>query len=333
MAEAVIYGRIYAQQVWYDTNQFSGWPTNGRSMDDDQGMGRVGFRFSEDLGGGLKGLGVWEFQMDAPDGTGINEARQQWVALEYEGLGQLAMGGFNSSYKTFGGVNYDPFAATALQARQFGGMSQGTFGHNSFFRNAFQYLSPDIYGLNFQAQYSADQNGGVEGRSNLGSSGDYSLGLKYNGGIFEIIGAYSYQNRWQPCSTCTTIDVDDRNWKVGGKLELGNFGITGQYENVHIPSSGFGTNERVLFFTGVDQPDTGDFWFASLQYKWGNLLLVGQGGQFNANGSDADANYWVAGGRYFFSKRTSLYGGYRKTDADQSFWDNDAWMFGLRHDF
>jgi predicted porin len=358
-ADAVIYGRIYGQMVWNDTNSITAWPTDGRSLDDDQSMGRIGFKFSEDLGGGLSAVGVYEFQLDAMDGEGINRARQQWLGLKHRDWGQFSAGGFDSAYKTHGGTSYDPFAWTALQAREFGGMSQGTFGTTSFFRNAIEYKSPEFWGFTFQGQYSPDQNGNTEGSNNLGASGDYSLGARYDGGFFEIIGAYSYQKRAtvalppaigfipavDPVSGTggtvpvlisrgsTTVKNEDRNWKVGGKLDLGNWAVTAQYENVHIPSAGFGTNDRATVLAGENIPDTGKYYFGGLQYMWGNLLLVGQGGRFDAN-NEGDSNYYAAGGRYFFSKRSSLYAGWRRTDADQDIWSNDnVWMMGIRQDF
>ncbi|WP_455199898.1 porin, partial [Kaarinaea lacus] len=117
----------------------------------DNSMGRVGVKASEDLGNGMKGLAKFEFKADTADNeasTGISlTARESMVGLK-AGWGQVEAGRLKSAYKYAGGVKYDAFVATTLQARGNGGMSGkgkygqsvslgglNAYGHNGFLKN------------------------------------------------------------------------------------------------------------------------------------------------------------------------------------------------------
>ena len=112
----------------------------GRFQEDvgvtDNKRGRLGVKGSEDLGGGLKGIYKYEWQVDTTDmstndkGNHTN-GREAFVGLK-GGFGQIELGRVKAAYKYYGGVKYDPFVTTELEARRYGGMSTGSFGHNSF---------------------------------------------------------------------------------------------------------------------------------------------------------------------------------------------------------
>lgn len=271
----------------------------GVTLDDDQGASRIGFWFDEKLGGGLTAYGNFEYAFDPADGDALT-ARNGEVGLKGD-FGSVALGSFTGIYKSY---NIDPFNETGMEARGKGGQSNGTFGHSGFFRNAIQYKTPELGGFSAAIQYSPDETGGDNG-----ADGDYMLGLKYDAKIFNVY-----------LATNSDDSEDDTNWKIGAQVKMGALTAGLQYEQVEINRAGFGGNE-------------GDFWFGTVGYKLGNLLLAVNLGQFSSDVDNTDADYFALGGRYDLSKRTMVYAGYRETDADVNSRDDDVFLVGLRHDF
>ncbi len=290
-ADAKIYGQVYAELASEDVA--------GVTLDDDQGIGRVGFWFDEKLGNGLTAFGTFEYSLDVADGDSLG-ARNSEVGLK-GGFGSVALGSFSGAYKAY---NIDPFNETGMQARGNGGQSIGTFGHSSFFRNAIQYKTPDLGGFSAAVQYSPDETGGDNG-----ADGDYMLGAKYDAKIFNVY-----------LATNSDDSEDDTNWKVGAQIKMGALTAGLQYEQTEINSAGFGGNE-------------GEFWFGTVSYKLGNLLLGVNLAQFSSDVNGTDADYVALGGRYDLSKRTNVYFGYRETDADVNSRDDDVFLVGLNHNF
>lgn len=178
-----------------------------QAVDDNGGRSRIGFKFSEKLGGGLTAFGKAEFRIDPADnssnGTSGNATSvsgglgQRDVFVGIKGSwGALAGGSFNSPYKVAGGVKWDPFAATHLQARRAGGMSGGAGigGHNGFMRNAIHYTSPNVNG--FQVAFAISPDETNTSASNGGDDGDndYSLSVNYKNGPWHAIFAHNRNN-------------------------------------------------------------------------------------------------------------------------------------------
>jgi predicted porin len=153
-ADVTVYGRAYIGVTQEDNGT-----TTSITQDDNQGHGRVGVKFSEELGGGMSSFGVFEYQMDVSDtvaagGCGQNLCDRQQFAGIKAGWGSIALGRFHSTYKTTGGVKFDPFVATDLQARGNGGMARGAYAQNGFISQLIQYKSPKMSGFQLQYQTS-----------------------------------------------------------------------------------------------------------------------------------------------------------------------------------
>jgi predicted porin len=54
-------------------------------------------------------------------------------------------------------------------------------------------------------------------------------------------------------------------------------------------------------------------------YKFGNNLVAGNVGGFDANSGGTDVDYFALGVTHFFSKKTRVYGGYTSVDVDIRF--------------
>ncbi|MCI0504515.1 MAG: porin [Gammaproteobacteria bacterium] len=299
----------------------------------DNAQGRLGVRATEDLGAGLTGLAVFEFKADTADndvgakttqgndGAGNTEEaitvsgisltpREAMVGLKAS-WGQLELGNLKSAYKYFGGVKYDPFVATTLEARGNGGMSgasaygqstalgpngpyprvSGVYGHMGFLKEmiGYEYSGGPV---NIRVTY-----GLADGRA------DYSAGAMYNPGQFELFVALT--------GTGDTLDNGDGesydSWKVGGAVKFGAHKLVAQYE------------QHTYSIDTALEDDEPTHMFIGWNMKLGKNTFVIQGGQLDTDDDttpNADTTYAALGVIHGFTKSTSVFGGYRMSDAD-----------------
>lgn len=281
----------------------------------DKARGRVGVVATEDLGSGLKGLAKFEFKLDTADGnsdtacknadcsetTGVAlTARELLVGLK-GGFGQVELGQLKSAYKYTGGVAYDPFVASTLEARRNGGMSGGVFGHNGFISESIGYSSPKLGPVDIRATYAPSKDDSA-----------YSVSAKASFKMGEVLVA--------------AVDQGDRGgtaeysaWKVGGQLRLagGAHKISLQYEGTEAKN------------TTTTKPT---YAFIGYQGTFGKSTFVAQFASNDADVENKNKTYYALGAIYKFSKNTRAFGGYRVTDADDDSGESVI-SIGLRKDF
>lgn len=326
-ADVKIYGQIYGELA----SEKKGTTFSGTTQDDDQGNGRLGVLVSEDLGNGLKAIGNIEWSVDVSDNCAAPSATGTSCAVFTKrvgnvgiagGFGEIAMGTFHVAYKTTGGVLYDPFVATSLQARpgtptsnvSGGGMSGSDFGHGAYVDHMVQYKTPNFGGFTAQVQYSFDE--GTSGTA-TGNKGDTAVGLKYGTKDWEVIWAYAKDADTD--NNKSNGKTDKSNKKIGGKVKFGAFTVAGQYEY----DAQLGT---------LDAAD-GKYLFLSGAYQIGAWTPVLNYGKYNADAANKDATYTALGVKYAFSKNATGILGYRKTNADDNTKDTKSTVLGLELKF
>jgi len=268
----------------------------------DNKRGRIGIKVSEDLGGGLKGLAKFEWQVDTPNGNISDGAREGWVGLK-GGFGEVKAGRIKTAYKYTGGVKYDPFVTTYMEARKSGGMKGGAFGQNSFWNTSASYKNK--FGpVSVWVTYGADEGDGTT--ANPGNSGDVSWAVKYKASSFEVFAA---ANSDDSATGKTANDVT----KFGGQYKIGGHKISLQLED-------------------VDDTANTEIIFLGYQMKMGKNTLVAQIGQTDATGTASDVDYLALGLIHGFSKTTRAYLGYRESDGTGTN-DLSAISAGLRVSF
>ncbi len=284
---------------------------SGIKMKDNK-RGRLGFKVSEDLGGGLKAIAKFEWQIDTPNGNIADGAREGWVGLK-GGWGEFKAGRIKTPYKYTGGVKYDPFVTTYMEARKSGGMKGGAYGQNSFWSKSVSYKNK-WGGFSLWVDYGLDEGNGT---SNAGNMGDYSAAIKYGQKNWEVFGAY---NSYDSNNNGTTDSVS----KVGGQIKFGGaHTISAQYEMDNPEGS---NNDGTIYFVGY-------------QFKMGKNVFAAQYGSADYDPAGAvksgteDATYYALGVIHKFSKKTRAFVGYRKTDGKNA--DNDLSVVsaGLRVTF
>ena len=323
----------------------------------DNANGRVGVKASEDLGNGWSGLAKFEFKADTADGdsgsqgcsatststtTGTDGTgaaitattttttscsvtnvsltpRETMVGLKGKGVGQFELGRLKSPYKYSGGVKYDPFVATTLEARGKGGMSGGEYGQSGFLSEMIGYRG--AFGpVKVQFVYGPQTN-----------DGRYSLSVDYSQNNFEVgLATIDEGDRGAKLSGTgdslpTTAYSTYSSTKVFGKYNMGMHTIVAQYEMTDPAANGASAaNKPTIMFLGY-------------QLAMGKNSFVFEYGNTNADGAKVgtkslDTTMLVLGAIHKMSKTTRVFGGFRNTTNDAKTGDQVITV-GMRKDF
>jgi len=218
-------------------------------------------------------------------------------------------------------------------------------------------------GINFGG-FSASIQGIVDDTSNMDGAG--LLELRYTAPQFTmwLSGAYQdlddvttdLENIGTDFLNDTIRDDDEQeaeednlglgNWKIGGQFRLGPMLTLGlQYEDAEIGAlDTYVINKR----TGetLRNQDGGAYILGSLEFNRNNISIAGWVSGYLSDLEDKiaitdsegnelgeDALSWAVGLKYLFSKRTMVYAGYRQTDSDNDFRDENVATMGIRHVF
>lgn len=273
--------------------------TSKTTMQDGENS-KLGVRWMEDLGGGMQAFGDAEFNVKFADQANAHSqspltARTQYIGLK-TGFGTFTFGTVNSAYKTAGGVKYDAFIGTAIEARGNGGMLKTDFTQGAYLSNMIEYSNKmGMAALNIM--YSPAKSGDTTNSTYHGSSGDLSAALTvgFNGGQAGV--AYSKDSN----AAGTTGAAGEKDTKVFGKYSFGGAStVLAQYEN----SKNAGNTTKVLF--------------VGYRLKMPNMnSLAVQYGNSKPDGGNK-TTYISAGIRHMMSKKTNVFVGYMNSKTDGS---------------
>jgi predicted porin len=316
-----------------------------------QSGSRLGFRGTEDLGGGLKAQFALESGFSGDTGAlGNGDAnvttrlfgRQAWAGLGGN-FGDLVLGrvvpfsGGTGAFDMFGRI--DPFATG------FGLSSLAqTFSPSGAQRvdNTALYRTPKIGGFQAGLGYSF-RVGGAEA-AGTGNNNKYLFGAaSFEAGPF--YGAVTY-DVLRPTSTqeAAGITDDQKNLQVGATYDLKVVKLHAAYNKADDEFGGVGvasatgtTNgaDASSFMAGVSAPLGPVNLLASYQKRDGK---TGRYGATPAANAEADKNVWAIGVTYPFSRRTNAYFNYADSDGKQALnnttaHDTKQISLGLRHLF
>ncbi|PRE17171.1 porin [Burkholderia multivorans] len=152
---------------------------------------RIGFRGTEDLGGGLKALFVLENGFNANNGAlgqdGKLFGRHAYVGLAHDAYGTLTLG---RQYDTM----VDFVAPLSTTAGDFGDagfahpFDNDNLNHSLRINNAVKYTSPTVAGFKVGAMYA------FSNATNFGANRAYSAAVSYTNGPLKLAGAYLQMN-------------------------------------------------------------------------------------------------------------------------------------------
>lgn len=284
--------------------------TNGAASETKMGSGglagsRIGFKGTEDLGGGLKANFTLEQSVDLTDGTATGFDRQAWVGLS-GGFGALQLGNAYTAMDDIWGAANSGFDS-ALSAT-----STVWVGYNSNPGSNIKYTSPSFAGFNAAVSTNLDGKGS--------DARVISAQLNYNNG--PIYAGLGYQSDKQK-----TAGVNTRHLLANGSYDLGAAKLMASYARVlrspdaftpPMPNSG----RTDQFQVGVDVP------MGAVTLSAGYATA-----KDSAGGATVDKrNGFSLAAGYTLSKRSTVYGGLRASDSDASGKSN-LYAIGLNHKF
>jgi len=275
-----------------------------------QSGSRLGFKGTEDLGGGLAAIFVLENGFNVDDGSlgGTNQlfGRQAFVGLT-GGFGQVRFGRQkNVLYDTLDAI--DPFhigmAGDAWRLfAQYGKRSD----------NTMTYITPNLSGFAAQVSYSLGEVAGNNSAARqIGANATYT-----NGPIYVALAYHEQKN---------ALGTDE------GKTTL----LGGTYDFAVVKAHlGYAINK------GVGTLDTRDV-LAGVTVPFGpHAILADYIRKTDKHLSNADVDQYAIGYTYALSKRTNLYSSYSYTSNDNAVKYNAAVLggtaklfnVGVRHTF
>lgn len=295
---------------------------------------RIGFKGTEDLGGGLKA--VWQIESalgsngGSPIGTGLTAAgvaqpaglatRNTFIGLA-GGFGTVLMGRHDTPYK-LGTVSLDIFGDTIADYNlgRLDGVSLVENNHDHRSPQALAYVSPTWSGFHFAA--AAVMSDGEPGSAfdNPGDDVDaISLtGVYSNGPLFLSL---SYQD----VNGAVAANQESKGLKLGVGYTFGDTKVGFVWEDIS-SDAGSAVADR-------------DSWLLNVAHTMGPIVLKAQYGSVdigtaNASGltANTDQKQWALGVDYNLSKRTTAYFVYANGDNDVGP-DADGWNIGLKHSF
>lgn len=269
---------------------------------------RIGFKGTEDLGGGYKATFQLEQRLDLWDGKGGDP---EWDGASNVGLagpfGALRLGRMNE-IETESFRRLDPFNQEGV-----GSMMKGT-QRTSRISNVARYDSPSFSGFKASLGYYLGKNtqnidknaSGNEWAKNNADNDGFAIGLNYDNGPLLLLANYSRLS-----------DSNKSNvWSVGGAYKIGGFKVGLGYERTDDKGWKFGSTSSA----GKSKQNN---WILSGEYKTGPHRIAGafswidftDSEKFSDNDS-RDAKKYSVGYFYSLSKRTTLYGQLAYTDFE-----------------
>lgn len=253
----------------------------------------IGFRGTEDLGGGLKAN--FNLQTGGVDlskgGNNLAFSRESWVGLEGASWGAVQFGRSSSvAAKVMGGYDFNGTSFSSALDRA--GISAVTWYGSSRRSNQIQYASPNFGGVVVRAGYTT--KGDIDGIQGVGVSptakNQYSLGVTFANGPISV----------SAMGESKAADAFRTAWAVGASYNLGVVKLGATYSRREF--KGVGAADFNTFAAG-SQGAGGKGWTVSVAAPIGAANV---GVQYARN-TEADIKAVELFANYALSKRTKLY--------------------------
>jgi len=261
---------------------------------------RLGFRGTEDIGGGLKAGFAIEHGYHSDDGTANSPTafwnRRSEVNLTLSSLGTIRLGKFFSE-AYFATADY-----VSMHNHDTGTSSDALYAYVANDANKVAWHSPTFSGatVDFARTFS-------EGAAGVNPS--YDLATNWDGGPLHVGAGYSKNG-------------NVHQFAVRGLYEMGAFTFGGYLQR---DTNAFGTGDRTnIRLSGMYTLDAMEFHL--------NLGKAGKTGSI----ANSEATQFTAAVNYNLSKRTKVYAFYTKLDdnaANLYGGDFRSVAFGVRHNF
>ncbi len=306
-ANVDVYGVLNLSYDYVSTDQAS--PADDGLNRISSNSSRIGFKGSEDLGGGLSALWQIEMTIQADGngntnnpgatvnaGSGSHGLRNTFVGLSSKGMGTVLMGVHDTPYK-LATARLDPFVDTTGDYNIAIGSANGTNAFELRANNVLAYVSPNMSGFTL----SLAKVFGAETSNNANADfGAWSVSGSYDAGPLYVALAYE---KHENIGSGPNGSDDRSSWKAGVGYKFGSTRLGLVYED----SSQ----------TGATVTDR-NAWAVNIAHEMGPITLMAAYYSMGDGDTAADtsANAWAIGANYALSKRTALYARYLAINND-----------------
>jgi predicted porin len=267
---------------------------------------RLGFKGTEDLGGGLKANFLIEHRFNADNGAVTDGAANFWSGDSWVGLssnlGDLRLGRMTSGayFATADYVSYHNHDTGSSSDALY---SLGYLGWRT--NNKISYTTPSLGGATVELQYSLREST---------TTGNNATDLAFNYGIGNLAVGAGF-----------TKIADDKQFAVRGQYTFGDFTLGGYYQRTAFKETYVdGGKSNIVRLSAMYALGASEF-----------HANVGLAGKIDGV-ADTDAKQFTLGYNYNLSKRTKAYTYYTKVDAkDATPYASDfsSVAVGIRHNF
>jgi predicted porin len=288
-SNVTIYGRLNTSLERQDLN---GVTRNGV----ENNSSRIGFKGTEDLGGGLKAMFVIEHGFDSTTGQAGAPfwGREATVGLSGN-FGTVRVGNMPASEAYFATADY-----VSMHNHDTGSSSDALYSFTSVgaLYNAIAYTSPTFGGTNFAIQYGLKEKNGPQARA----SAPLSIAANYDAGPLHLGAGYEEYD-------------GNKSIALRALYEMGALTLGGYVEN------NSGDNKRDYNVR------------LAAAYAMGAGEVHGNVGIADAwNGASGTDKQFTVAYNHNLSKRTKVYTFYTKIDGANGF-DFSSLALGVRHNF
>ncbi len=288
---------------------------------------KLGFRGTEDLGGGLKA--IWQIEQEIPldVGGGVFADRPSFVGLS-GGFGTIKLGRMNTVYRdiravrNFLGVGGGNFTGeSSIIARPgFGTSSSGSFQLRQ--SNAVLYESPEFGGVQFLVMYSPDEAKTASKNADL-----VSYGVTYVAGPLYLALAHEIHNDFfggsrnvptaiaNPTTGATGVHSKDQAVRASAKYKFGATQVKLDVGRLEYKESGGAPGRFESYKKNVYAVDVAQKFgkvTAEIGYARGSPSGCTLAGGVACSTGGLDGKLINVGASYDFSKRTWLFVQYTK---------------------
>jgi predicted porin len=292
-----LYGRIWVMANSIDAKGGAAQITRRTTIVDESSL--IGFRGTEDLGGGLKAFFQLESSAPPDAGGGTFGSRNSGVGL-VGGFGTVMLGKWDSPFK-LSAIFVDPMGQNTI-GNQLSVINTGDFNRRE--NNTIQYWSPNMNGFSVRFMYGANE-GKVDARPAVPAVGttaavpavvgvnpnNISISLDYAAGPFRI--NYANEKHKDSRGTAAAAGVTDKGQNLSASFVFGAFKL--------------GLLTQKFEQTGRTDRRASE---ASLTYTAGKSEFLVNAGRNNdgaaAGAAQPNSKLLGVGYNYNFSKRTTF---------------------------
>jgi predicted porin len=253
----------------------------------------IGFKGTEDLGGGLKAMWQFENGLNTENGAaGAWNNRDSYVGLS-GGFGTVVMGNITGPTRALGAKMDVNAGSTGIGANsamigKLGGGS-GASAFDQRISNAIAYISPNFSGFNGVIGYMANENKSLNTDPLTANTKAWTLGLNYESGPIYVGYAYT---KIDPVNTTN----DTKSNRLGFKYSTAGWTAGLLWDKVQQDVTA-GEQRRTAWYIPVTFNVTGN----------GKLIAqYGRAGNVSNTAADESAKHFVVGYEHSLSKRTVL---------------------------